>query len=116
MSRACLGAALALAACSTEASGPPASVTPPACASVQHFGNGEACDKDGPDLASCGTASTRACVTDWLCFDAASLVDCSCTVDADCLGRLQYINDARSTHNKSPIASKCLEGRCSGRP
>lgn len=107
---------LGLAACSSDPSGPPDSITPPACHGVQRFGNGALCDKDGPDLASCGTSASRACVSDWLCFDSAALVDCSCSTDADCAGRLQYINDARATFNKSPISSKCVQGRCSGRP
>ncbi len=111
----CLAVAL-LYGCGTDDSGPLDSITPPACNSIQHFGNSAACDQDGPKLESCGASASRTCASGWLCFDAPQFDDCTCSADADCAGRQQYINDARATQKKAPLTSKCQDGRCSGRP
>ena len=111
-----LGAALALGACGPDEEGPVASLDPPACKSVTLFGNGAACSSADAKLATCGTKASRTCASGWLCFDAPEFVDCSCTVAADCEARATYINAARVTARRAPLAAKCEFGRCAGRP
>lgn len=108
---------LAAAACTTETPAPaPTDVTPPACIDVKHFGNGIACNANDPTLALCGSSARRVCASNWLCFDAPELIDCSCAADDDCKSRTDYINEARTAASKAPLASKCDAGRCVGRP
>lgn len=111
----CLGAWLACG-CGTSDADPNASITPPQCSSVTHFGNGLSCENDDGALSSCGTSASRTCASGWLCFDAPQYVDCGCAADSDCATRLAYINDARASVKKAPITSACVKGRCSGRP
>jgi hypothetical protein len=110
----CLLATFGWVACTSEG---PAETRPLlACVSVASFGNGASCSDDDSSLKSCGASPWRACASSWLCFDDARYDQCTCATDADCAGRLAYINDARAANGKAPIASKCEEGRCAGRP
>ena len=105
------------AACGSEpVATKPGTVAPPLCTSVLSFGNGVACNANDPTIALCGTQARRVCASNWLCFDAPELVDCRCEQDLDCTSRTTYINEARSVANKAPLANKCTNGRCAGRP
>ncbi len=97
-------------------SGPPPSVTPPACTAVGSFGNGAICEPVDDELTACGGASRRTCASSWLCFDAPELLLCACSADADCESRTFYINQGRLLKKKAPLAPHCEHGRCVGMP
>lgn len=94
----------------------PPSIDLPACTGIASFGNGATCTPEDAGLKACGGSGKRTCASSWLCFDAPEYVDCACTADADCDTRTAYINAARVAAKKAPLAAKCLEGRCAGRP
>ena len=99
----------------------PTPLEPPLCVLVASFGNGASCEPSAASgqagkLASCGGAARRTCASGWLCFDAPEFADCRCKADSDCAGRTAYINAARTTAGKAPLASKCDVGRCLGAP
>jgi len=108
--------ALALAGCGQEDDAVRPSISPPACKSVTSFGNGAVCSAKEPALVACGTSKQRTCASGWLCFHAPERVDCACAADADCQERAAYINAARVTAKKAPMAAKCQGGRCAGQP
>jgi hypothetical protein len=91
-------------------------VTPPRCQTVTRWGNGATCSASDPSLSACGGGNTRTCASGWLCLDAPALLDCSCQTDADCEGRSQYINEARTAKGVAPLAAQCVAGRCTGEP
>lgn len=108
--------AVAAACTSPKDDTPPPSIQVPSCTQISRFGNSATCTVTDAKLAACGTLSSRTCASSWLCFDAPEYADCGCIVDADCDPRTTYINDARMTAGKAPLASKCVMGRCGGRP
>lgn len=93
-----------------------APVTPPNCATVNHFGNGAACSSDDATLSACGAAKARVCANGRLCFDAAKLAFCGCLLDSDCVGRATYVNKMRAVEKIAPLGAKCVAGRCAGAP
>lgn len=109
-------AALAIGCDAPADEAKPAPITPPACTSISHFGNGATCVATDAKIAACGSAARRTCASGWLCFDAPELADCRCSADSDCAGRTAYINAGRTATGKAPLAAKCDGGRCAGAP
>ncbi len=120
--RAALAALLVVLGCDSPAEeAEPTAQEPPLCTAVVSFGNGASCEVASGSTASatlalCGSASRRTCASGWLCFDAPEYADCRCTSDSGCDARTVYINAARTTAGKAPLASNCQAGRCAGAP
>ncbi|MCO4761754.1 MAG: hypothetical protein KC502_09635 [Myxococcales bacterium] len=89
---------------------------PAACLTVPVFGNGAVCEDTVKARDLCGTADDRICAAGWLCFDDVRSAFCTCSVDADCNRRANYINAARALRKMAPISAKCVAGRCAGLP